>query len=124
MIPQEVVAQQRWTIPVPRTGDTAATVRGRSRHAQHLVCVFILAYLEDTLTEAPMSQTTTMTVRISGALREFVASNVGENGSYENISEYVRDLIRRDKERAEREAFDRLKAELTRAFAAPEDNYR
>ena len=70
-----------------------------------------------------MSQTTTMTVRISGALSEFVASNVGENGSYENISEYVRDLIRRDKERAEREAFDRLKAELTRAFAAPEESY-
>ena len=62
-----------------------------------------------------MSQTTTMTVRISGALSEFVASNVGENGSYENISEYVRDLIRRDKERVEREAFDRLKGELTRA---------
>lgn len=71
-----------------------------------------------------MSQTTTMTVRISGALSEFVASNVGENGSYENISEYVRDLIRRDKERAERDAFDRLKAELTRAFAAPEASYK
>lgn len=71
-----------------------------------------------------MSQTTTMSVRISGALSEFVASNVGENGSHENVSEYVRDLIRRDKERAEREAFDRLKAELTRAFAAPEESYR
>ena len=71
-----------------------------------------------------MSQTMTMTVRISGALSEFVASNVGENGSYENISEYVRDLIRRDKERTEQEGFDRLKAELTRAFAAPEESYR
>lgn len=71
-----------------------------------------------------MSQTTTMTVRISGALSEFVSSNVGEHGSYENISEYVRDLIRRDKERAERDAFDRLKAELTRAFAVPEERYR
>ena len=71
-----------------------------------------------------MSQTTTMTVRISGALSEFVSSNVGEHGSYENISEYVRDLIRRDKERAEGEAFDRLKAELTRAFAVPEESYR
>ncbi len=70
-----------------------------------------------------MSQTTTMTVRISGALSEFVSSNVGEHGSYENISEYVRDLIRRDKERAERDAFDRLKAELTRAFAVPEESY-
>jgi antitoxin ParD1/3/4 len=74
--------------------------------------------------ELIMSQTTTMTVRISGALSEFVASNVGENGAYENISEYVRDLIRRDKERIERESFDRLKAELTRSFAAPEDSYR
>ena len=70
-----------------------------------------------------MTQTTTMTVRISGALSEFVASNVGENGSYENISEYVRDLIRRDKERTEQESFARLKADLTRAFAAPESTY-
>lgn len=65
-----------------------------------------------------------MTVRISGALSEFVASNVGENGSCENISEYVRDLIRRDNQRAEAEALDRLGAELTRAFAAPEESYR
>ena len=71
-----------------------------------------------------MSRTTTMTVRIGSALSEFVAGKVGDDGPYENISEYVRDLIRRDKERAEREAFDRLKAELTRAFASPEESYR
>jgi putative addiction module CopG family antidote len=71
-----------------------------------------------------MASTTTMTVRISGALSEFVAANVGEDGAYENVSEYIRDLIRRDKERAEREAFERLKAELTRAFAAPEASYQ
>jgi len=71
-----------------------------------------------------MSRTTTMTVRLSGALSDFVAANVGDNGSYENISEYVRDLIRRDKERTEAEAFDRLKAELTCAFAAPEESYK
>ena len=70
-----------------------------------------------------MSRTTTMTVRLSGALSDFVAANVGESGSYENVSEYIRDLIRRDKERAEKEAFSRLKAELTRAFAAPETSY-
>ena len=64
-----------------------------------------------------------MTVRLSGALRDFVSANVGESGSYENVSEYVRDLIRRDKERSEREAFDRLKAELERAFAASDDSY-
>jgi antitoxin ParD1/3/4 len=71
-----------------------------------------------------MSRNTTMTVRVSGALSEFVAANVGEDGAYENVSEYIRDLIRRDKERVERDAFERLKAELGRAYAAPEDSYR
>ncbi len=65
-----------------------------------------------------------MTVRLSGALSDFVAANVGEDGSYENISEYVRDLIRRDKERSERVAYERLRAELVRAFAAPESSFR
>ncbi|HVV92772.1 MAG TPA: transcriptional regulator [Hyphomicrobiales bacterium] len=65
-----------------------------------------------------------MTVRLSGALSEFVAANVGEGGSYENVSEDVRDLIRRDNERADKAAFDRLKAELRHAFAALESSYR
>jgi len=64
-----------------------------------------------------------MTVRLSGTLSDFVAANVGEHGAYENVSEYMRDLIRRDKERIEREAFDRLKTELTHAYAAPESSY-
>ena len=68
--------------------------------------------------------TTTMTVRLSGQLRDFVAANVGESGNYENVSEYIRDLIRRDKARSEAEDFERLKAELQRAFAAPDDTYR
>lgn len=71
-----------------------------------------------------MADTTTMTVRLSGVLSEFVAENVGENGAYENVSEYIRDLIRRDKERVERELFDRLKSELALAFAAPENTYK
>ena len=71
-----------------------------------------------------MSRTTTMTVCLSGALSDFVAANVSESGSYENVSEYIRDLIRRDKDRAEQEAFDRLKAELTHAYAAPETAYQ
>ena len=36
----------------------------------------------------------------------------------------MRDLIRRDMERREQQAFDRLKAELAHAFAAPEVAYR
>ncbi|HEY6817072.1 MAG TPA: addiction module antitoxin [Croceibacterium sp.] len=71
-----------------------------------------------------MANTMTLNVRVSGALGEFVASNVGDGGAYENVSEYVRDLIRRDKERAEAERFERLKAELAAAFAAPEAAYR
>ncbi len=64
-----------------------------------------------------------LNVRVSGPLSEFVARNVGEDGLYENVSEYVRDLIRRDKERVEREMFETLKAELQRAFATPDEEY-
>ena len=71
-----------------------------------------------------MSRTTKMTIRLSGALSDFVAANVSETGSYENVSEYIHDLIRRDKERVEQEAFERLKGELTRAFAVPEASYQ
>ena len=70
-----------------------------------------------------MSETRTLTVRLSGALGDFVAANVGAEGAYENVSEYVRDLIRRDKERAEQAAFERLRAELVLAFAAPDSAY-
>lgn len=66
----------------------------------------------------------TLNVRVNGVLGAFVAANVGDHGAYENVSEYVRDLIRRDKERLEAEGFERLKAELTLAFAAPEADYR
>jgi len=64
-----------------------------------------------------------MTVRLSGELSNFVANNVNENGSYENVSEYVRSLIRNDKERFEKESFERLKAELMLAFSAPDSSY-
>jgi Arc/MetJ-type ribon-helix-helix transcriptional regulator len=70
-----------------------------------------------------MKKLMTLNVRIGGALGDFVATNVGDQGVYENVSEYVRDLIRRDKERTEAEQFDRLKAELARAFAAPQSSY-
>jgi putative addiction module CopG family antidote len=70
-----------------------------------------------------MPRSLTLNVRVTGPLSEFVSAKVGEDGAYENVSEYVRDLIRRDKDQAERDAFDRLKAELTRAFSAPESAY-
>jgi len=67
---------------------------------------------------------TTMTVRLNDTLNDFVAANVGENGAYENVSEYIRDLIRRDRERVEQEHFERLKATLMHAFSAPDDTYQ
>lgn len=65
----------------------------------------------------------TMNVRISGSLADFVSSNVGEDGLYEHASEYIRDLIRRDKAQVDAEQLDELKAELTRAFATPDQEY-
>ncbi len=70
-----------------------------------------------------MKTTTTMTVRVGPELNDFIQSHVGDQGSYENVSEYVRDLIRRDKKATEDEAFRKLKAELELAFAAPDDDY-
>ncbi|MES9857910.1 MAG: addiction module antitoxin [Sedimenticola sp.] len=69
-----------------------------------------------------MSDTMNLNVRISGALKEFVSHEI-KQGAFENISEYVRDLIRRDKTRSEEAAFEKLKAELTLAFSAPDSEY-
>lgn len=70
-----------------------------------------------------MSKTMTLNVRLHGPLGDFVAENVGASGLYENVSEYVRDLIRKDKDRSDRERFAQLRAELATAFAAPDDQY-
>jgi len=70
-----------------------------------------------------MARSMTVNVRMNGPLGDFIADNVGEAGTYENVSEYVRDLIRKDKDRAEAVAYERLKAELGVAFAAPDDSY-
>lgn len=71
-----------------------------------------------------MTKSMTLNVRVGGSLSEFVAANVGEHGAYDNVSEYVRDLIRKDKKETEKQAFERLKAELQRAFATPDADYR
>ncbi len=63
-----------------------------------------------------------LNVRISGSLSDFVTEAITE-GDYENVSEYVRDLIRRDKARAEREAFEAMKLRLQDAFATPDHEY-
>ena len=69
-----------------------------------------------------MPDTMNLNVRISGSLRDFVTDTVSD-GDYENVSEYVRALIRRDKERTEREAFDAMKIRLQDAFAVSDGEY-
>jgi antitoxin ParD1/3/4 len=70
-----------------------------------------------------MAKSMTLNVRVNGPLGDFVAAHVGDAGTYENVSEYIRDLIRKDKERTELEMFDRLKAELRVAFTAADDTF-
>lgn len=53
-----------------------------------------------------------MTVRLNETLSEFVAAKVGEQGDYEDISEYARDLIRRDKTCLEQAMEERLRIDL------------
>jgi len=68
-----------------------------------------------------MSRSLNLNVRVTGPLSEFVSAKVGDNGPSENVSEYVRDLIRRDKEHAEREPLTGRRPSWPGAFAAPED---
>ena len=56
-----------------------------------------------------MPRSMTLNVRLTGALGDHVADAVGEYGLYENVSEYVRDLIRRDHARVEQERFETLR---------------
>ncbi len=70
-----------------------------------------------------MPKTMNINVRVKGSLSEFVSSNIPETGDYDNVSEYVRDLIRKDKARIEEKSFEVLKAELQMAFAKPESEY-
>lgn len=61
-------------------------------------------------------------VRISGALREHVERTTTE-GDYESVSEYVRDLIRKDKAKQEDMEFHKVKSRLKAAFAEAESKY-
>jgi Arc/MetJ-type ribon-helix-helix transcriptional regulator len=76
------------------------------------------------MSKAPLPDKPSMSVnvRVSGALREHVERSASE-GDYESVSEYVRDLIRKDKAAKEEAAFQRVKAELQAAFAEPRENY-
>jgi antitoxin ParD1/3/4 len=64
-----------------------------------------------------------LNVRVTGPLCDFVSKNISDDGQYDNVSEYIRDLIRQDQRRAEQRNFETVKAELQLAFSAPEEDY-
>ncbi len=70
-----------------------------------------------------MSDTLNLNVRIRGTLRDHVSREL-ESGTYENVSEYVRALIRRDQKQVEQDMFERLKAQLQADFAVQDEDCR
>lgn len=62
-------------------------------------------------------------VRITGKLRLFVESQIGESGVYESVSEYIRSLVRQDFERVEAEKWNALHGELAPGMRSPEDKF-
>lgn len=61
-------------------------------------------------------------VRVTGPLQAHVRQQVGEDGLYENASEYIRALIRRDL-KGQTEAWDWLQKKLEPALRADEADY-
>jgi antitoxin ParD1/3/4 len=68
-----------------------------------------------------MSDTLNLNVRIRGALRDHVSREL-DSGVYENVSEYVRALIRRDQQLTEQMAFEKMKTQLQADFAQKDED--
>ncbi len=64
----------------------------------------------------------TLNIRLNDNLSEFVQRNVGDHGDYDNVSEFIRDLIRKEKQRQEARNFETVKRHLQEAFAEPAEN--
>ncbi|BAB54579.1 ribbon-helix-helix domain-containing protein [Mesorhizobium japonicum] len=62
-------------------------------------------------------------VRVGGQLHAHLQQQIGENGLYENASEYIRALIRRDLQ-TRNEAWDWLKRQLEPGLRADESEFK
>lgn len=62
-------------------------------------------------------------VRFSGALKSFVETRSDKNGLYNSVSEYIRDLVRRDYEAEESRKWDSLYEELKSGINANESDF-
>lgn len=61
-------------------------------------------------------------VKVSGALQDHIQQQIGDEGLYENASEYIRALIRRDLQTRD-EAWDALQRELAPAMRADDSEF-
>lgn len=61
-------------------------------------------------------------VKVSGALQDHIQQQIGDGGLYENASEYIRALIRRDLQTRD-EAWESLQKELGPAMRADDNAF-
>ncbi|MDR6189619.1 antitoxin ParD1/3/4 [Agrobacterium pusense] len=61
-------------------------------------------------------------VKVSGALQDHIQQQIGDEGLYENASEYIRALIRRDLQTRD-EAWNFLQRELAPAMRAEDSEF-
>ncbi|MGI2031456.1 ribbon-helix-helix domain-containing protein [Rhizobium panacihumi] len=62
-------------------------------------------------------------VRVAGRLQDHIRQQTGENGLYDNASEYIRSLIRKDIQNSD-DAWDWLKQHLEPGLRADEGEFR
>jgi putative addiction module CopG family antidote len=61
-------------------------------------------------------------VKVNGQLQDHIQQQIGDDGLYENASEYIRTLIRRDLQSRE-QAWDTLQKELAPAMRAADSEF-
>ena len=66
--------------------------------------------------------TTNVNVRLTNELGKHLQQQTGDNGLYDNASEYLRDLIRQDL-KSQKESWHWLKSELEEAIRADESDF-
>jgi len=66
--------------------------------------------------------TTNVNVRLTNELGKHLQQQTGDNGLYDNASEYLRDLIRQDL-KSQKESWHWLKTELEDAIRADESDF-
>ncbi|MBE0533600.1 MAG: hypothetical protein IH626_22480 [Rhodospirillales bacterium] len=65
----------------------------------------------------------TINVRLPDALQEFIETQTKGDGLYESVSEYIRDLVRRDLERVEAQKWQKLESILLPGLRAEESEF-